>query len=56
MTEHKTTEMLIAENARMRAAILILSDVLDEIILLLPTQPEIQERLREANAAVKRSL
>lgn len=40
----------------MKAAILILSDVLDEIILLLPTRPEIQARLRAANVEVKKSI
>src|SRR5512139_43570 len=50
---HKTPEELLAENARMRQAILVLSDVLDDIIELLPAEPAIQERLRRGNAAAR---
>lgn len=52
----KTPETLLEENARMRNAIRVLSEVLDEIIALLPTEPDIQKRLRDANAEVRKSL
>lgn len=49
-------EVLFEQNTRLRTAILILTNVIDEIIPLLPAQPQIQERLKAANAQARLAL
>lgn len=49
-------DRLNEENKRMRAAILLLTDVIDEIIEDLPADHNAKRRLREANNLAKRSV
>lgn len=47
---------LWGENKRLRRALLVLTEVLEEIIVLLPAEPVIQERLRGAIIAARLDL